>query len=98
MEKLALVAEQGVDFVTFSPVFFTPSKALAYGAPQGLQRLAAACSASPIPVLALGGIDPTRIAAVRQAGAQGVAVISSILACNQPRLAAQALSAALTKN
>jgi thiamine-phosphate pyrophosphorylase len=96
LEELALVAEMGADFATFSPIFFTPSKA-AYGPPQGLERLAAACSASPIPVFALGGIDPSHIAAVRQAGAQGVAVISSILASSEPCLAAQTLNTALTK-
>ncbi|OEU62751.1 MAG: thiamine-phosphate diphosphorylase [Desulfuromonadales bacterium C00003094] len=95
-EELAIAAEQGADFATFSPVFFTPSKA-GYGPPQGLERLAAICSASSIPVFALGGIDPSRIAAVRQAGAQGVAVISAILANNEPRLAAQDLKAALTE-
>ena len=81
----------------FSPVFFTPSKA-AYGSPQGLERLAAACNAGPVPVFALGGIDLSRIAAVRQAGAQGIAVISAILASSEPRWAAQALYAALAEN
>lgn len=96
-EELALVAGQGADFATFSPVFFTPSKA-AYGPPQGLQRLAAACSVSPIPVFALGGINPSRIASVCHAGAQGIAVISAILASNDPRLAAQTMRTALTKD
>ncbi len=96
-KELALVADQGVDFVTFSPVFFTPSKAT-YGPPQGLQRLADACSVSPVPVFALGGIDLSRVAAIRQAGAQGIAVISAILASTEPRVAAQALNAALAEN
>ena len=95
--ELAMAAEQGADFATFSPVFFTPSKA-AYGSPQGLERLAAACSTSPIPVFALGGIDPTHIAAVCQVGAQGVAVISAILASSEPRSAAQAFNTALKKD
>lgn len=97
LEELTRAAEQGADFATFSPVFFTPSKA-DYGPPQGLERLAAACSASPIPVFALGGIDSSRIAALRQAGAQRVAVISAILANNEPRLAAQTLKSALAKD
>lgn len=95
-EELSRVAEQGADFATFSPVFFTPSKA-AFGSPQGLERLTSACSTSTIPVFALGGIDRSRISTVRQAGAQGIAVISAILASNEPRLAAQTLNAALTK-
>ena len=97
LDELALVTRQGADFATFSPVFFTPSKA-AYGPPQGLEQLAAACSASPVPVFALGGIDQHRVAAIRQAGAKGIAVISTILSSSEPRLAAQDLRAALTEN
>jgi len=94
LEELAVAAALGADFVTFSPIFFTPSKA-AYGAPQGLDRLRAACQASLLPVFALGGIDLGRVAAVRRAGAHGIAVISTILGSAEPRLAAQALAAAL---
>lgn len=93
-EELAKAAALGADFVTFSPVFFTPSKA-AYGEPQGLDKLRAACQASPVPVFALGGVDPSRVAAVRHAGAMGIAVISAILGSTEPRLAAQALATAL---
>jgi thiamine-phosphate pyrophosphorylase len=96
LEELSRVAEQGADFATFSPVFFTPSKA-AYGSPQGLERLASACKTSPIPVFALGGIDLQRVPTVRQTGAQGIAVISAILASSEPRLAAQDLKDSLTE-
>ena len=37
-----------------------------------------------IPVVAIGGITPDRVGAVRQAGAHGVAVISAILAAPSP--------------
>lgn len=94
LEELEVAAEQGADFVTFSPIFFTPSKA-AYGAPQGLTKLSAACQASLLPVFALGGIDLSRIAAIRHAGARGIAVISTILGSAEPRLAAQTLAAAM---
>jgi thiamine-phosphate pyrophosphorylase len=97
LKELSRVAEQGVDFATFSPVFFTPSKA-AYGPPQGLEQLAIACNTSPIPVFALGGIDLSHILTIRQAGAQGIAVISAILGSNEPRVAARALKSALTEN
>ncbi len=95
--ELASAAEQGADFATFSPVFYTPSKA-AYGPPQGLVRLETACRQSSLPIFALGGIDQSRTASVRQAGAQGIAVISAILASNEPRLAAQSLKSALAGN
>jgi len=94
LKELGSAAEQGADFATFSPIFFTPSKA-AYGPPQGMERLQAACSTSPLPVIALGGIDQNRITAIRQAGARGVAVISAILSSSEPRAAAQALCSAL---
>lgn len=94
LEELASVTEQGADFATFSPIFYTPSKA-AYGSPQGLERLQAACSATHLPIFALGGIDQDRIAAVCRAGARGIAVISAILASNAPRAAAHALKTTL---
>jgi thiamine-phosphate pyrophosphorylase len=71
-------AGSGADFVTFGPVYATPSK-MAFGPPQGLEALAAAVAAATIPVFAVGGITPERAAACRGAGAHGVAVIRAIM-------------------
>lgn len=68
---------QRADFVTFSPVYDTPSKQ-PYGPPQGLEKLQQVCAGLDIPVLALGGIDLSRIAAVRKHGAFGIALIRGI--------------------
>jgi thiamine-phosphate pyrophosphorylase len=76
-----------VDFATFGPVFDTPSKR-AYGAPQGLDRLRGAATASRVPVLAIGGIEPSNVAGVIAAGAAGVAVIRAVLAAREPGEAA----------
>jgi thiamine-phosphate pyrophosphorylase len=67
----------GADFITFSPVFDTPSKR-EYGPPQGLNALREVTRETGIPVLALGGITVARIPAVVHAGAFGVALMSGI--------------------
>ncbi len=86
-EEIELAAKQGADFVTFGPVYATPSKAK-YGEPQGLKKLSEACRNSSIPVFALGGITPERATEVQQAGASGIALISAIIASSDPCLSA----------
>ena len=80
----------GADFVTFGPLFHTPSKAV-YGEPCGIKKLAEAASALDIPVIALGGISPANITEALSANVQGVAVISAILAAVDPCGAAASL-------
>ena len=74
---------EGADWVTYGPVYETPSKR-PYGPPQGLARLADVARGLRIPVIAIGGITPERVKDMREAGARGVAVISSILAADSP--------------
>lgn len=90
--EIERAARQGADFVTFGPVYATPSKA-AFGPPQGLTALSMACQVSPIPVFALGGITAENAAATRAAGAHGIALISAIIAAPSPKIAAQAFFA-----
>ncbi len=60
------------DFAAFSPVFSSPGK----GEPQGIERLRAVCGRlKPFPIIALGGVDASNYAEVRQAGARGFAAI-----------------------
>ncbi len=92
VEDIVQAAAEGADFVTFSPIYFTPSKA-PYGEPQGLDALRHACTTSPLPVLALGGIRQDRIREVRSAGAAGIALISALLKSADPASAARSLLA-----
>ncbi len=88
--EIAVAAGAGADFVTFGPVFATPSKAV-YGPPLGLAALRAACTSTPLPVFALGGIKADHLPALTAKGAHGLAVISAIIAAADPKTAARAL-------
>lgn len=80
--------EGGADFVTFGPVFHTPSKS-AYGPPVGLDALAeAGRRLQPTPVFALGGVDAEKTSDCYRSGAFGIAVIRSVLAASHPAKAA----------
>lgn len=80
----------GADFVTFGPVYATPSK-LAYGSPCGVIKLAEAAAALEIPVIGLGGITLDNISETFSATVRGVAVISAILAATDPYIATVSL-------
>jgi thiamine-phosphate pyrophosphorylase len=77
-DEVAEAASDGADFVVLGPIYDTPSKR-AYGAPIGLRPLENASRRCSIPIFAIGGVTASRVGEVRQAGAFGVAVISSIL-------------------
>ena len=83
LEDARDAAARGADWLFFGPVYDTPSKRR-YGAPQGLAALERVASAVAVPVVAIGGITPDRVADVRRTGARGVAVISAILFADDP--------------
>jgi thiamine-phosphate pyrophosphorylase len=74
LEAARSAARDGADYLFFGPVFATPSKA-AFGAPQGVERLATVCREVSIPVLAIGGITLANASACFAAGASGIAGI-----------------------
>ena len=73
-EDAEAAAASGADYIFFGPIFATPSKA-AYGAPQGLDRLAEVCRTVSIPVIAIGGITADTAESCLRGGATGIAAI-----------------------
>ena len=93
----ARIAEaQGADYVVVSPVFATGSKADA-GPGLGLGCIRKMRAAVRIPVLAIGGIGPGNAADVIRAGADGIAVISAVVAAPDIAKAARELRAIVTQ-
>jgi thiamine-phosphate pyrophosphorylase len=86
--------EMGADFISFGPVYFTPSKA-AYGDPVGLERLRTVTEMLKIPVFALGGITRDNCAEALDCGVHGISLISAVMSAPEPREAARALLALL---
>lgn len=76
-EATAAVAG-GSDFITFGPVYHTPSK-LKYGEPVGVESLRRVKEKLFVPIFGIGGIKHGNIKDVMQSGVHGVAVISGIL-------------------
>ncbi len=70
---------EGADFVTLGPLYETPSK-MRYGRPVGLQAVKEVKEEISIPVFGIGGIRLERVAKVLKAGADGIALISAVLA------------------
>jgi thiamine-phosphate pyrophosphorylase len=73
VEEVERAFHDGADYVTFGPVYATPSKER-YGPPVGIEELARA-SAVGIPVYALGGVTLARFEELAGAGAAGAAAI-----------------------
>ncbi len=87
----ALKAEQyGADFITFGPVYPTPSKAR-YGEPVGRLKLAETTKVLRIPVFALGGVNLSNAREVLTCGAHGIALISAVIAAEEPEVEATKL-------
>lgn len=83
-----------VDYLGIGPVWATATKKDA-GAAVGLDGLASLSAASPLPVVAIGGIGASNAADVMRTGVDGIAVVSAICGQASPRTAAENLLAQL---
>jgi thiamine-phosphate pyrophosphorylase len=80
----------GADFITFGPVFPTPSKAH-LGDAVGLEYLKSAKKEVHVPVFGLGGIESGDIKQVMSYGADGVSMISAIFGAGDIQKAAESI-------
>jgi len=87
----------GASYVTLGPVYATPSK---YGIldPLGLEVVREVVSKSKVPIVAIGGISPDRVAEVLECGVSGIAVMSGIMGADDVKAAAISFSSRLTHN
>ena len=81
-------------YIACGPMYATQSKDMPWQ-PQGTHNVAYWSALLPLPLVAIGGINVERAAQARQAGADGVAVISAITAAASPEAAIMALNAAI---
>ena len=94
LDELAAALASGADYVTFGPVYDTPSKRGVL-APRGEDALAGAVrAAGDVPVLALGGVDASRVGALRATGVAGIAFIGAVFGADDAMRAARQLAVA----
>ena len=81
----------GADYLGVSPIYATPTKTDT-APPLGLEGLQVIRAAVAIPLVGIGGLNAENCGAVIRSGADGVAVVSTIVAADDPEQAARQLS------
>ena len=84
-------AKAGPDYVAVGDIYGSSSKSNTR--PAGLETLQRVRAAVTAPIVAIGGINASNVAAVVQAGADAVCVISAVAGAADPRAAARELVA-----
>jgi thiamine-phosphate pyrophosphorylase len=77
-------------YVGFGPIFGTTTKATRW-TPRGVVMLAEAVAASPVPVVAIGGISAGNLDQVRATGVHAWAAIGAIWGAPEPRAVIRAM-------
>lgn len=90
LAQVAAAVQAGADYLLLGSIYPTASHPGV--APLG-PELVAQAARSGLPVIAIGGVTPERVAELRQAGAYGVAAIRALWQANHPYNAAVALLA-----
>lgn len=83
MQQVVQANTFDVDYIGVSPVFATPTKTDT-AAPFGIEGLREAVTLSRHPAVGIGGMNSSTAARVFAAGAAGIAVVSAIMADDNP--------------
>jgi thiamine-phosphate pyrophosphorylase len=83
-----------IDYAVLGPVYETASKP-GYGPALGAEGVRLIARIASVPIVAIGGITPERVAAVVEAGARGVAVMGNAMRSPDPGAEIKALLAAM---
>lgn len=89
VEQAREAESAGADYIGFGPLFPTTTKEA--GPHQGIEKLRLVRNAVKVPVLAIGGIALDTIDEAMRSGADGVAVIKSVLSAPDPGAVARDL-------
>ena len=82
LEEVQRAEAEGADFAVMGPVYETPSKRR-YGAPLGLDYFKRVKETTSLPLFAIGGVSQSNLSEVFAAGADGVAMISTIVSAKE---------------
>ena len=78
VEVDAAAAEGAYDYLLFGTVFASAGKPAGHRT-AGLDGLRAACQRSPLPVIAIGGVNASRLPLIEESGAAGFAAIGMFM-------------------
>ena len=93
LDEARAASREALDYLIAGPAFQTASKP-GYGPALGPEGLAAIVAATPLPIIAIGGIEADTVAICRRAGVAGIAVMGGVMRAKDPAAEVRALIAA----
>ena len=96
MEEAQNVLDEGVDYLAVGSIFASATKPEV--AQSGLELIRSVRAITQCPIIAIGGIDPSNVAQVIEAGASGIALCQAILAQNDPATVTGKILQAISKS
>lgn len=96
LDEAVLAEQEGADYIGFGAMYPTSSKTVTHI--PGTTGLSLISDKVKLPVVAIGGITTSNACRVIDAGADALAVISSVLSCPRPDIAAAELKMLFNRN